>query len=130
MAFIRSIVGVRASRWLTPFGDPIVQLDCPGCGKRLADVADLGGDLGSSLSLVDRAEFRRGSMRHVPRPQQVYAEPGFSAAVRQHNVGPTESSELWRFKCRCGATPEGHPERLHAKVRDAIARGEHRVPLD
>ncbi len=128
MAFIRSIVGVRASRWSTPFGDPIVQLDCPKpkCGKRLADVADLG----PNLALVDRAEFRRGAVRRVPRPQQVYAEPGFSAAVRQHNVGPRESSELWRFECRCGATAEAHPERLHAKVRDAIARGEHHVRLD
>jgi len=117
---------VRGQAWTTPFGDPVVQLDCPKCGKRLADVADLGAD----LALVDRAELRRGGDRTGPRTQQVYAEMGFRAFLRQYEVGPVSSSELWRFKCRCGARPEAHPERVHERVRHAVVRGERRIRLD
>ncbi len=113
---------MERSRWVTPLGDPIVQLDCPKCGKRLADVADLGLD----LAFVNRSELRSGKSSDRPRPQQVYAEMG----SRQFDVGPVASSELWRFKCRCGATPVAHPERLLAKVKEAVSRGEHHLRLD
>lgn len=111
---------------MTPFGDPIVQLDCPKCGKRVADVAYLGMD----LALVDRAELRRGRTRKGTRPQQVYTEAGLSPAAREIDVGTVKASELWRFECRCDARPVAHPDRLLAKVRDAVKRGEHHVRLD
>ena len=113
-------------RWETPFGDPVTQLDCPKCGKRLADVADLG----PNLALVDLAELRSGRTRETLRPQQVYTAAGSTAYQLQMTVGPPVSP-LWRFgKCKCGATPVARSEQLLAKVRQATARGEHRVRLD
>jgi len=101
-------------------------LDCPKCGKRLADVAYLGVD----LALVDMAEFRRGHPRRGTRPQQGYAEMGSRAADRVLYVGSLPLNELWRFKCRCGAMPVANAERLLAKVKVAVAGGEHHLRLD
>jgi len=44
------------------------------------------------------------------------------ASTRQFDVGPGQTSELWRFKCRCGATPVAHPDRLLARVKETVAR--------
>jgi len=123
LSWSNTLAGVDGQDWFTPFGDPIVQVDCDVCGKRLADVADLGVD----LALVDRAELRRGRDRKGPGTQQAYAEMGLRAVVRQH--GPGQSSALWRFECRCGAAPVRRPERLIAEVKASVAKREHRLRL-
>jgi hypothetical protein len=126
MALTNILAVVEGLRWSTPFGDPVVELDCPSCGRRLADVADLGED----LALVDMAEFRRGHPRAETRPQQVYVKAGLRAADRVLYAGSVTLNELWRFECRCGAKPVANAERLLAKVKEAISRGEHHLRLD
>ena len=120
----RTIAGVMENRWSSPFG-PIVQLNCRKCHKRLVDVVDLG----VALESVNRSELRSGKYRPRPRPQQVGWEAGSSASTRQFDVGPVPSSKLWRFECRCGAKPEAHPDRLLARVKETVARGEHHLEL-
>ena len=81
LSWSNTLAGVDGQDWFTPFGDPIVQVDCDVCGKRLAGAAETERDREPSR-LMRRWAFvpsfgstARGSPRHFGGSSAVVEPP-------------------------------------------------------
>jgi hypothetical protein len=120
-------------------GDAYVELRCPKarCGRRLKDVALVSDVLQPIDGSVERKDAER--LREQGKDPAAVYEANQHGLEREGamRVPPPRTQyegleawgEVWRFRCRCGATPVVKGETLERLVRDAMALGEHRVTL-